>query len=139
MIPKCICKKNAKMSIKKERKNAYVTCVLFFCLCICKGIVEPKLKINTMSFQNPMKNHFQPFLIFLLLLHDNHVQPVCTFLSCTFLLILIFKSTVYCHAHFYILFFISYSLLISFSLYQYLCIFPLCLYSIIFALSMERT
>ncbi len=75
------------------------------------------------------------FFFLVLLLHDNHVQPVCTFLSCTFLLILIFKSTVYCHAHFfifYILFFISYSLLI-------LCIFPLCLYSIIFALSMERT
>ncbi len=68
-------------------------------------------------------------------------QPVYTFLSCTFLLNLIFKLQ-YTVMHifiFYILFFITYSLLISFSLYLYLCIFPLCLYSIIFALSMELT
>ncbi len=71
-----------------------------------------------------------------MLLHDNHVQPVCTFLSCIFLLNLIFKSTVYCHAHFYILYFVLY---ILFFTYFILCIFPLCLYSIIFALSMERT
>ncbi len=90
--------------------------------------------------------HFLCFGIFYLFLFfwyccymTSIVQPVCTFLSCTFLLILIFKSTVYCHAHFYILLFRSYFLLISFSLYLYLCIFPLCLYSIIFALSMERT
>ncbi len=51
-----------------------------------------------------------------LLLHDNHVQPVCTFLSCTFLLILIFKSTVYCHAHFYILFFILFFTYFIFSI-----------------------
>ncbi len=74
------------------------------------------------------------FFFLVLLLHDNHVQPVCTFLSCTFLLILIFKSTVYCHAHF--LYFVLY---ILFFTYFILCIFPLCLYSIIFALSMERT
>ncbi len=48
----------------------------------------------------------------------------CTFLSCTVMLILIFMSTVYCHAHsfkFYILFFISYFLLISFYVY-FLCV-----------------
>ncbi len=76
------------------------------------------------------------FIFLILLLHDNHVQPVYTFLSCTFLLILIFKSTVYCHAHFNILYF---GLYILFFIYFILCIFPLCLYSIIFALSMERT
>ncbi len=64
------------------------------------------------------------FIFLRLLLHVNHVQPVCTFLSCTVMLILIFKSTVYCHAHsfiFYILFFISYFLFISFYVY-FLCV-----------------
>ncbi len=76
------------------------------------------------------------FCFFLRLLHVNHVQHVCTFLSCTVMLILIFKSTVYCHAHsfiFYILFFISYFLFISFYVYF------LCVVFYIFALSMERT
>ncbi len=64
------------------------------------------------------------FIFLRLLLHVNHVQPVCTFLSCTVMLILIFMSTVYCHAHsfiFYILFFISYLLFISFYVY-FLCV-----------------
>ncbi len=58
------------------------------------------------------------FFIFLrLLLHDNHIQPICTFLSCTVMLILIFKSTVYYHAHYFIfcslyLFFIHFILCI---------------------------
>ncbi len=39
-----------------------------------------------------------------------------------------------CHAHFYILYFVLY---ILFFTYFILCIFPLCLYSIIFAQSME--
>ncbi len=55
---------------------------------------------------------------------------------CTVMLILIFNSTAYCHAHsftFYILFFISYfSFILS---YVY---FPSVVFSI-FALSMERT
>ncbi len=55
---------------------------------------------------------------------------------CTVMLILIFNSTAYCHAHsfiFYILFFISYfSFILS---YVY---FPCVVFSI-FALSMERT
>ncbi len=58
------------------------------------------------------------------LLHVNHVQPVCTFLSRTIMLILIFNSTAYCHAHsfiLYILCFISYFLFILF-----LCILVLC-------------
>ncbi len=58
--------------------------------------------------------------IFLWLLHVNHVQPVCTFLSRTVMLILIFNSTAYCHAHsfiLYILFFISYFLFILFYAY----------------------
>ncbi len=43
------------------------------------------------------------FIYFLrLLLHVNHVQPICTFISCTVMLILIFKSTVYYHAHYFI-------------------------------------
>ncbi len=60
------------------------------------------------------------FIFFRLLLHVNHVQPVCTFLSRTVMLILIFNSTAYCHAHsfiFYILFFISYFLFILFYVY----------------------
>ncbi len=63
------------------------------------------------------------FFYLVLLLHVNHVQPVCTFLSCTVLLILIFKSTVYYHAHyfiFYILFFISF--FIHFILCILLCV-----------------
>ncbi len=75
---------------------------------------------------------FINFLV--LLLHDNHVQPVCTFLSCTLLLILIFKSTVYCHAHS----FIFCSLYLIFYLFHFMYISSV-LYSIIFALSMERT
>ncbi len=42
------------------------------------------------------------FIFLRLLLHVNHVQPICTFLSCTVMLILIFKSTVYYHAHYLI-------------------------------------
>ncbi len=60
------------------------------------------------------------FIFLRLLLHVNHVQPVCTFLSRTVMLILIFNSTAYCHAHsfiFYILFFISYFLFILFYVY----------------------
>ncbi len=50
--------------------------------------------------------------------------PVCTFLSCTVMLILIFKSTVYCHAHtFSILYFVLY---ILFFIHFILCILPLC-------------
>ncbi len=55
---------------------------------------------------------------------------------CTVMLILIFNSTAYCHAHsftFYILFFISYSSFILSYVY-----FPCVVFSI-FALSMERT
>ncbi len=56
---------------------------------------------------------FYIYIFLRLLLHVNHVQPVCTFLSRTVMLILIFNSTAYCHAHkiyfiFYILFFISF-------------------------------
>ncbi len=60
------------------------------------------------------------FIFLRLLLHVNHVQPVCTFLSPTVMLTLIFNSTAYCHAHsfiFYILFFISYFLFILFYVY----------------------
>ncbi len=60
------------------------------------------------------------FYFLVLLLHENHVQPVCTFLSCTFLLILIFKSTVYCHAHF--LYFIFCSLYLIFYLFHFMYI-----------------
>ncbi len=125
------------------------------------GHQAPKLKLSLLNIiMTPLNNHLtiskifislphtdsvictQHFLCFdilffnflVLLLHDNHVQPVCTFLSCTFLLILIFKSTVYCQAHF--LYFVLY---ILFFTYFILCLFPLCLYSIIFALSMEWT
>ncbi len=55
------------------------------------------------------------------LLHVNHVQPVCTFLSRTVMLTLIFNSTAYMHIIlyliFYILFFISYFLFILFYVY----------------------
>ncbi len=79
------------------------------------------------------------FIYFLrLLLHVNHVQPICTFLSCTVMLILIFKSIVYYHAHyfiFYILFFISF---LIFFIHLILCIL-LCVVFYNIALSMERT
>ncbi len=71
------------------------------------------------------------FFFLRLLLHVNHVQPVCTFLSCTVMLILIFKSTVYCHADSFI--FCSLIFFIHFMYTSFV------LYSIIFALSMERT
>ncbi len=62
---------------------------------------------------------------------------VCTFLSFTFLLILIFKSTVYCHAHsFRFLYFVLYILFFTYFIFMYI---SSVLYSIIFALSMERT
>ncbi len=57
------------------------------------------------------------FFYLRLLLHVNHVQPICTFPSCTVMLILIFKSTVYCHAH--ILYFVLY---IFFFFHLILCI-----------------
>ncbi len=57
------------------------------------------------------------FIFLRLLLHVNHVQPICTFLSCTVMLILIFKSTVYYHAHF-IYFFYSFHFM-----YTTLCCF----------------
>ncbi len=72
---------------------------------------------------------FIVFYFFLkLLLHVNHVQPICTFLSCTVMPILIFKSTVYYHAHFYILYLIFCSLYLflfySFNfMYTSLCCF----------------
>ncbi len=57
------------------------------------------------------------FIYFLrLLLHVNHVQPICTFLSCT--VILIFKSTVYYHAHY--LYFVLY--IFFFFIHLILCI-----------------
>ncbi len=63
------------------------------------------------------------FYFFRLLLHVNHVQPICTFLSCTVMPILIFKSTVYYHAHyfiFYILYFVLY--IFFFFIHLILCI-----------------
>ncbi len=56
------------------------------------------------------------------LLHVNHVQPVCTFLSRTVMLILIFNSTAYCHAHSfipYILYFVLYILFLFILFYVY--------------------
>ncbi len=68
--------------------------------------------------------------------HPTKVSPWSLTHRCTVMLILIFNSTAYCHAHsftFYILFFISYfSFILS---YVY---FPCVVFSI-FALSMERT
>ncbi len=58
------------------------------------------------------------FFFFRLLLHVNHVQPICTFLSCTVMLILIFKSTVYYHVHY----FIFCSLYLFFIIHFILCI-----------------
>ncbi len=58
-----------------------------------------------------------------------HIPLYCTFLSCTIMLILIFKSTVYYHANyfiFYILFFISFLLFISF--YVYFVLFSIILH-----------
>ncbi len=77
---------------------------------------------------------FWYFIFLVLLLHDNHVQPVCTFLSCTFLLILIL-SLQYTVMHI-LLYFIFCSLYLIFYLFNFN---SSVLYSIIFALSMERT
>ncbi len=56
----------------------------------------------------------------------------------TVMLILIFNSTAYCHAHSLILYILYSVLYILFFIHYILCILPL-LYSTIFALSMERT
>ncbi len=56
----------------------------------------------------------------------------------TVMLILIFNSTAYCHAHSLILYILYSVLYILFFIHFILCILPL-LYSTIFALSMERT
>ncbi len=58
--------------------------------------------------------------------HVNHVQPVCTFLSRTVMLILIFNSTAYCHAHSFILYILYSVLYILFFIHFILCILPLC-------------
>ncbi len=84
-------------------------CVLFFFVCFC----------------------------LVLLLHDNHVQPVCTLTHSSLVHSCLswYLSLQYTVMHifiFYILFFISYFLLTSFYVY-------FSLYSIIFALSMEQT
>ncbi len=78
-------------------------------------------------------SYFYIFFLWLLL-HVNHVQPVCTFLSRTVMLILIFNSTAYCHAHSFILYILYFVLYILFFIHT-----SLVLYSTIFALSMERT
>ncbi len=76
-----------------------------------------------------------------LLLHVNHVQPICTFLSistflsCTVMLILIFKSTVYYHAHY----FIFYSLYLYFFIIHFILCILLCVVFYNIALSMKRT
>ncbi len=67
------------------------------------------------------------FIFLRLLLHVNHVQPICTFLSCTVMLILIFKSTVYYHAHFIYFF------------YSFHFMYTTCVVFYNIALSMERT
>ncbi len=70
------------------------------CSCVALGgLLSPLVESHCLYNKGPYKHYFFNFFL-VLLLHDNHVQPVCTFISCTFLLILIFKSTVYCHAHF---------------------------------------
>ncbi len=69
----------------------------------------------------------------------HHVLPVCTSPPPrTVMLILIFNSTAYCHAHSLILYILYSVLYILFFIHFILCILPL-LYSTIFALSMERT
>ncbi len=69
------------------------------------------------------------YIFFLwLLLHVNHVQPVCTFLSRTVMLILIFNSTAYCHAHSFILYILHSVLYILFFIHFILCILPLCVF-----------
>ncbi len=69
----------------------------------------------------------------------HHVLPVCTSPPPrTVMLILIFNSTAYCHAHSLILYILYSVFYILFFIHFILCILPL-LYSTIFALSMERT
>ncbi len=70
--------------------------------------------------------------------HVNHVQPVCTFLSRTVMLILIFNSTAYWHAHSFILYILYSVLYILFLFILFYAYFP-CVVFTIFALSMERT
>ncbi len=62
------------------------------------------------------------FIFLRLLLHVNHVQPICTFLSCTVMLILIFKSTVYYHAHYFIFCSLYFFIFIHFILCILLCV-----------------
>ncbi len=69
----------------------------------------------------------------------HHVLPVCTSPPPrSVMLILIFNSTAYCHAHSLILYILYSVLYILFVIHFILCILPL-LYFTIFALSMERT
>ncbi len=75
------------------------------------------------------------FFFFRLLLHVYHAQPICTLLSCTVILILKFKSTVYYRAH-YCIFCSLYLFLII--IHFILCIL-LCVVFYNIALSMERT
>ncbi len=83
------------------------------------------------------------YIYFIFLWLAASCQPCSTCLHiplCTVMLILIFNSTAYCHAHsldfiIYILFFILYLIFYSF----YFMYTSLVLYFSIFALSMERT
>ncbi len=62
------------------------------------------------------------YLFFCDCCHVNHVQPVCTFLSRTVMLTLIFNSTAYCNAHsfiLYILYFVLYILFLFILFYAY--------------------
>ncbi len=54
----------------------------------------------------------------------NHVQPVCTFPSRTVMLILIFNSTAYCHAHSFILYILYSVLYILFFIHFIYAYFP---------------
>ncbi len=74
----------------------------------------------------PSPHLFFIFILFVIAAHVNHVQPVCTFLSRTVMLILIFNSTAYCHAHSFILYILYSVLYILFFIHFILCILPLC-------------
>ncbi len=66
------------------------------------------------------------FIIFVIAASWQPCSTVCTFLSRTVMLILIFNSTAYCHAHSFILYILYSVLYILFFIHFILCILPLC-------------
>ncbi len=97
-----------------------------FCVHIVCNEIQVKVNFEITTFFFYLRFPYCPNFFWFGVVHVNHVQPVCTFLSRTVMLILIFNSTAYCHAHSFILYILYFVLYILFFIHFILCILPLC-------------